>query len=527
MEKTNQGEKSGSLVAGAAWIMFAKLMALAFNIALPFLVVRKLSQSNFGLYKQAFLVVSTSIAMLPLGFSMTAFYFLPRERENRAAIVSNILIFNVAVGALALAFMLFFPQLLAELLVNDQAAAQDPQVRARIVALAPLIGAVILTWLVSAFLELIAVANQETKLAAVIIIVAQFTKSLLLLGATIVFGTVRSLLVAALIQGVIQTAILLRYLHGRFPGFWRSPDRRLMKRQLVYALPYGISSLIWTLQTDIHSYFVSHHFGQAGFAVYAVGVFQLPLVGILTESAASVMIPRVSYLQSIGDRREIIRIITGAMRGLAIAIFPLYAVLVVMREEFIVALFTRTYAASVPIFLINLTLLPFSITLLDAIARAYIEIGRFITRMRVTFFVVLAAGLWLAVRSGDLRLVAATVIGVYVTEHLLMFYQSSRVLGARRQDIRLLGDVAKVAVAAAAAALVTLGARWLLLSYEMKPLVLLMIGGLLFGLVYLGALLWLRVVTDEEWGLVRIKLEALRGRLPLPLRGRLQGPSQA
>jgi O-antigen/teichoic acid export membrane protein len=508
-------EKTVSLAASAAWIMFAKLLAFAFNIALPFLLVRRLSQTSFGLYKQAFLVVSTSIAMLPMGFSMTAFFFLPRETEKKSAVVFNILLFNLTVSTFALLVLVFFPQLLANLLVSDQVAAQDPQIRGQIVALAPLIGFVILTWLISAFLELIAVANQETKLASVFIILAQFTKALLLLSAALVFGTVRSLLTAALIQGVLQTAILCFYLQRCFPAFWRSFDWGVLKRQITYALPYGLSSLIWTLQTDIHSYFVSHNFGQAGFAIYAVGVFQLPLVGILTESAASVMIPRVSYLQSVDNKREIISLIAGAMRGLAIVFFPLYGVLLVMREEFIVALFTKTYITSVPIFLINITLLPFSITLLDSIARAYIEIGKFITRMRVVFFVVLAAGLWLAVRSGDLRLVAATVIGVYITEHLLMLYKSSRVLGVERRDISLLRDVGKIALATIVASAVTVFVRQLLLPYELKAMVLLILGGMVFGLFYLLAMLRLRVVTDHEWNQVYQKLGKIRGKFPI------------
>jgi hypothetical protein len=41
--------------------------------------VRRLSQQDLGLYKQAFFVVTTAMNLLPLGFAMSAFYFLPRE----------------------------------------------------------------------------------------------------------------------------------------------------------------------------------------------------------------------------------------------------------------------------------------------------------------------------------------------------------------------------------------------------------------------------------------------------------------
>ncbi|MFN0085096.1 MAG: oligosaccharide flippase family protein [Blastocatellia bacterium] len=512
----SQEQKTDSLTTGAAWILFAKVMAFALNIALPLLLVRRLSQGNFGLYKQAFLVVSTSIALLPLGFGMTAFYFLPREKERKPAVIFNILLFNCLIGGAALLVILFFPQLLANLLISDQVASQAPQMREQIVSLSPLISVVVFTWLFSSFLELIAVANQETRRATFFIILAQFTKAVLLLAAAIFLGTVRSLLFAALLQGILQTGILFHYLHGRFPGFWRSFDWEMLKRQVSYAMPYAISVLIWTLQTDMHNYFVSHHFGQAGFAIYAVGVFQLPLAGMLAESVASVMIPRVSHLQNVGDKREIIRLTASAMRGLAIIIFPFYGALVVLRREFIVALFTDAYLASVPIFLIYSTLLPFSITPLDSIARAFIEVGRFITKMRITFFFVLAGGLWLAIQRGDLRHVVGTVIGVYVIENLLTFYQSSRVLGVERRDLSLLKDIGKIAVASAIAAAAAYAARRAMLPFEMKALWLLLASGLVFGAAYLMAFLALRIATNEEWEMVLDKVMKLRGRFHIP-----------
>ena len=72
---------------------------------------------------------------------------------------------------------------------------------------------------------------------------------------------------------------------------------------------------MWTLQTDVHNYFVSHHFSPAEFAIYAIGCFQLPLIGMLGESVAAVLIPRVSSLQATGDRAEIIRLTIRAMTG--------------------------------------------------------------------------------------------------------------------------------------------------------------------------------------------------------------------
>ena len=74
---------------------------------------------------------------------------------------------------------------------------------------APLLGAVIMLWLFSSFLETVAVANQELKLATIFIVAGQLVRTVLLLGAAIIFDSVQALVYAALIHGVLQSATLI------------------------------------------------------------------------------------------------------------------------------------------------------------------------------------------------------------------------------------------------------------------------------------------------------------------------------
>src|SRR5215211_3266026 len=113
-------QKEMSLTARAAWFMFARTLAFAFSFALPILLVRRLSQHDFGLYKQLFLVVTTAITTLPFGFGMSAFYFLPREKERQGAVVFNILIFYTVVGGIACLTLIIHPGLLATIFNNSE-----------------------------------------------------------------------------------------------------------------------------------------------------------------------------------------------------------------------------------------------------------------------------------------------------------------------------------------------------------------------------------------------------------------------
>src|SRR5262245_47041259 len=290
------------------WLMFAKSIAFIVSLALPLLLVRRLSQTEFGSYKQAFLVIGTAIAILPLGFGTSTFYFLPRENSPQAKnqLIFNVVLFNLLTGLSAFLVLWIYPDLFSRLFHDS-----------KLIGLETLIASVILFWLFSSFLETIAVANQEPKFSTAFIIGAQLSKAVLLLSAAVFVGTVYSLIVASLIHGVIQTCVMLAYLHTRFRGFWFSFSWPTLRTQLSYALPYSLTALLYTAQTDLHNYFVSNRFNAATFAIYSIGCLQLPFLGILTESLASVMIPRLSVLQKENNRREIVRLMTQVMRKLA------------------------------------------------------------------------------------------------------------------------------------------------------------------------------------------------------------------
>ena len=152
------GEYSGasvpldSLKQQSAWLLAAKIIGFAFSFALPLLIVRYLEQEQVGHYREAFQVITNAVVILPLGFSMSAYYFLARERERRGAAILNILLFNFVVGGMACLALFLYPQILGHLFQTDT-----------MTRLAPMIGVVVWVWIFSTFLETVAVANQEAR----------------------------------------------------------------------------------------------------------------------------------------------------------------------------------------------------------------------------------------------------------------------------------------------------------------------------------------------------------------------------
>lgn len=490
--------ESGSLAIPALWIAAARTVAFTLTLFLPLLLVRRLDQTDYGIYKQSFLLLSTALNILPLGFHMTAFYFLPRESSRKGQVVLNILLFHACAAGLGCLVLVSYPELLSHIFNSSD-----------LVAYGPLLGVVILLWVTSSPLEYIAIADGQPRLATVFIVAGQITFTLLMLGAAILFGSLQALLTATAIQGFIQVTILTVYLATRFKAFSVGFDWGLTRSQVAYAVPLGLAGLIWSLQLQIHHYFVSNRFDAATYAIYAVGIFQLPLIGILSDSVGSVMIARVSQLQKEDRPGEILRLTARMIRKLAAAYLPIYAFMLISGREFITLLFTPRYLDSWPIFIINLTMIPLGIvsSAFDPIMRAYPAHRYYLLRTRAVVLFFLIVALWFGTdRFGPVGVIAMVVVANGV-ERLLVGLKAANILATSWRDVVLLKDAGKLVVAALLGLAVTVVARSFLLG--VGPFVVLAVGALVFGVVYLTCVWLLGVPTSGERAMVLTRVSGM------------------
>ena len=496
-----QQKQRSSLTVQAFWLLIAKTLAFVFAFALPVLLTRTLSQNEYGLFKQVFLIVTTATALLPLGFGMSSYYYLPREKNEkvRGQVILNILLFNLLIGAAACLLLVFWPGLIAKIF-------RDPTIP----TYSSLVGAVVLVWLFSAFLEIVAVANQELRLATVFIVFGQLSRTVLLLAAAIVFDSVTALIYAALIHGTLQSLALLWYVSSRFPGFWRAFDWSLTVKQVAYALPFGLAGLLYTIQTDLHNYFVSNKFSAATFAIYSIGVAQVPLIGILRDSVSSVILPRISYLQEQGQAREILILLANAVRKLAAVILPIYCVLLITGREFLTVMFTKAYLQSWPIFAVNLTMLPISLIEVDAVVRAYEKHRFFLVKLQIVMSVFMVFAVWYGVTRYGLVGAITSVVIVNFVLRIALAARFSVVLGAKWRDISLFKDLGKVTVASGVAGLVCFLVHSIVTASGMRPFIVLVVCGAVFCAVYLPAIILLRIPTSDEWDKLRLGVGRLQ-----------------
>jgi O-antigen/teichoic acid export membrane protein len=247
--------------------------------------------------------------------------------------------------------------------------------------------------------------------------------------------------------------------------------------------------------------------------MFAVGVFNLPLIGLLRESVGSVMLPRVSQLEQDEDRREILLLLARVARKLAIVYFPMYVFLLIVGREFITLLFTSQYAASWPIFAVYITVIPASVLVLDPITRAYAEQRFFLLKLRLALFATMTAVFVFGISRLGLLGTIVVAVAVQVIGTAGAAARLSRVMHLCAADFAPFAVLGRIVAASAAAGGVCAAMRWALMPAA--PLTIVVVCGVFYAGAYGVALLAARALDRDDWVMLRGLFD--RGRQPAPV----------
>jgi O-antigen/teichoic acid export membrane protein len=472
------------LAVQAFWLTASKFIAAILNIGLPILLVRLMAQTEYGIYKEAFLFVSTATNVATFGVGMSAFYFMPRQPERGGQIALNILIYNFVAGWIPLIVLGFYPQVLRTLFRTDALAP-----------LAIMLGFLVLLTLTSSLVQQIPTALQDVRYSTIFIVGTQMVRAIMVAGAVIWFRSVRSIIIATMINQAMSIVLLFWYLHGKFPRFWAKFDWPFFKEQLAYALPYGAFGLLWVIQKDLDNYFVSASLGPKDYAIYAVGWIDVPLLTLVLESVVSVMIVRISTLQK-EDRKADIRYLTAAATNRMAALqFPLFVMLWVAGHDLIVLLYTRAYERSADIFLVSILLLPAGVFLLDPIVRAYKDLRNFLLIVRICIFVALFCVLAPVIHYFGMMGAAITAVAAQVLERVIIAWRAARTVETSWSDVKLYADLFKITGISVGAGVVAYALRNLINPTLLIPRIIVV--GICIAAIYLPAMMMLRLPGAE------------------------------
>ena len=445
-------------------LVIGRSIGFAASFAIAIVLARLFDPALFGTYKQFFLVFATLYGVLQLGMAESLYYFVPRRSEHTGRYVSNAMATLALAGGAGTVALYVARTAIAEWL--------NPELAAYILPL----GLFLTFTLTSTVLEIVMVSGRRHVAAAVTYAVSDIVRTLLLILPALAFVSLRAVVIGATVFAGLRLAATLVLLWREFGRDLRI-DPSLWREQLAYALPFALAVGLEVVLINYHQYVVASRVDAATFAIYAVGCLQIPLYDLVVTSSVNVLMVRMAGAPR---GRAALAVWHDTVCRLAFLIFPLTALLLAGAHSLIVGLFTATYAASVPIFMVwALTMLP-AVMAVDAVLRVYAQ-TRFLLVMNLVRFACVAGLIGASLSAFGLNgAVLVTLLAMTVTKAL----GAARVawlMGAGVRDALPWGHLAGIAAIAGASAVPVL---WLEHSVTWPPLATFAAGTAVYAATY-------------------------------------------
>ncbi len=438
---------------------------LLIAFAIPIVLARTFDQTEFGTYKQLFLIYSTLFGLAQLGMAESLYYFVPRGDSQAGRYVANAMVLLASIGLTAVALLAAFREHLADWLTNPALSLH-----------AVLLGWFLAGMLVSAVLEIVLISRKQHGHAALTYAASDIGRALCLTVPALLAWGLHGVMAGAVTFATVRVAVTLITIRRQFRSELRV-DVGSLRRQLAYALPFAVAVGIEILHINWHQYAVASRFDAAAFAIYAVGCLQVPVVDLIVTSTVNVMMVEMA---ADGDRRSARSLWHDTIGRLAFMIFPLAVFLVLMAHEIIVVLFTSAYEASVPVFMLwSLTMLA-SVLVVDGVLRVFAQTRYLVVQNALHLLIVAGlAGVFMRF-FGIQGAVLVTLFATLVVKSAAIV-RISRLMGVRLADAL---PWTRLITAAACAVIAAMPALILVKGVTPHPVVALLMAAPLYGFTY-------------------------------------------
>ncbi len=330
-------------------LFFGKTAAFVIQIITSVIIVRLVSKAEYGYYQQ-FLLISTSlITILGLGLNSGLYYFYPTGSDSEKHLfVKNTILIELIMG---LAFVLLFlglgiPKL--EWLNLENLYVYRIH-----------IGLYVLFMLGSSILETLFIVEKNVVLNRFYHPLEKFIRFGLIVSFIFFFQDNIALIYALLVLAALKLIFLL--IHSKdyiFQGKLFSLP--LLKNQLVYSLPIGISVVLRTISVKIDKFIINDYVSINDFAIYSIAFISIPILNILYSSVSNVVMPQIALYckeEKFNNAASLWRKTATINASITI---PIVAFCFVLSDQIIEILYTQKYLEAAKYFRIFILMFLFS-----------------------------------------------------------------------------------------------------------------------------------------------------------------------
>ncbi|MDD2389430.1 MAG: oligosaccharide flippase family protein [Desulfobacterales bacterium] len=475
--------KIHSLKSQALHLFFGKILAYLIISISPIILVRLISMTQFGVYRQILFVASVALSLIRLRVPGSLYYFFPRKKTDLSCLISQTLtlLLMASIGGSIVFVLLGFG---FHLLPSGVSTGY----------ILP-IAIYLCVETVAQLIDHIFILDKKPKFVLIVTIADQAVRLVLLLSAALIFDSVMAMVWALIVQSLLRLAVVLIYLSRKYVIRLGLPDMDLLKQQVKYIAPLAAATIVWTVGGKFDAIIISGFMSPEDFAIYSVGALGIMnAVTLLYISLGNVCLPRFGELAMEHDYQGITRIWHKMIIANAVLTVPAAVFCCALAEQFITILFTDRYLAAATIWRINMSALLIQMLGYGYIPTALGKTGAILVSNIVRFALVIPVSIFMISKFGLTGGAISFVIG-FSTEAVIQIETTRRTLQLRISKILPWMTIARI-IFISGVPLVFLPN---LLEPGFRPLLTLMIGALAYFPVVALALIMTGTVDLNEF----------------------------
>ncbi len=335
-----------SLKTQALYLFVGRVTAFLVLSLSPIILVRLLSEHQFGTYRQILFVSILTMELITLRIGAGAYYFYPRKKSDLRALLSQTLTLLCLAGLIGAAAFLILGLRFHFLPTGVTTDYVLP------------IALYLLLETGAQFIDHIFVLEKKPKLVLATNVANSVARLFLVVGAALIFGNVMPILYALILLSAVRLTLLLAYLAGKYrirPGLL---NRGLLSEQLRYTAPLAASAVVGVLGSYIDKGIISGYMSPRDFAVYSLAGWSIiNAIRVIYHSVAQVCVPRFGELAVEKDLAGVRRVWHRMILMNTGVTIPLVCFSFVFATEITGILYTDRYLAAANIWRINMLIL--------------------------------------------------------------------------------------------------------------------------------------------------------------------------
>lgn len=366
-------------------------------------LARMLTLHDYATYRQTMLAYAFVAPLLTLSLPVALYYFMPQNQgKERQILFENVLLLTM----MGIVFTVFFicggEKLLAMRFSN-------PDLESTLRILAPYSIAIFPAQAISACL----IVRNRITLLTFYNVLSRFVLLVSIIGACIFFKTPDSLVMTEVVVGFLILIPSLLIMFSSCSGKVGMPDRQRIIAMIKYSVPVGLSTMLGTITLQLDKMIVSSMCSPDEFAIYVNGAVEIPLIGIITGSMATVILHDMTKMcQQSQTEKALMLFHTAAIRSASI-LFPVACFLMATADQFIIILFSEKYLESVVPFRLYLFVLPLRIVFYSAAIMAMGKTNQILFRSILELVINAVLSIILVKYIGYMGAVIATILTIY------------------------------------------------------------------------------------------------------------------